>query len=99
MDFNRAEPTSYKTNFSYASSSYPKWSFFVHSTTSNVLYVHQRLDLILKLCQAYPIEIQLTPRTPLTVNENAEKINELLQRKMIKLSRDQERVVTSYVIS
>ena len=32
-----------------------KWSFFVHSSTPNALYVHPRLDSILELCWAFPI--------------------------------------------
>ena len=46
MDFNRAEPTCYRTNFPYASSGY-----FVHNTTRNAAYVHQRLSSVFKLCQ------------------------------------------------
>ena len=34
IEFNRAEPTCYRTNFLYASSGSQKWSFVVHSTTT-----------------------------------------------------------------
>ena len=33
-----------------------KWSFFVHSTTRNAPYVHQRLDSIVELCRTFPID-------------------------------------------
>ena len=33
-----------------------KWSLFVHSTMPNAPSIHQRLDLVLKLCQIFPIE-------------------------------------------
>ena len=44
-------------NFSYASSGYQKWRFFVHITTLNAPYVHLRLDLILELCMTFPISL------------------------------------------
>ena len=61
MDFNRAEPTCYRTNFPYASFRITKWSLFIHSTTHNAPYVHPRLDSILELCPAFPIELMTVP--------------------------------------
>ena len=52
LDFNRAEPKYYRTNFPLHQIGLTKWSFFVHSTTSNALYVHPRLDSIFHLCWA-----------------------------------------------
>ena len=34
-----------------------KWSFFAHSTTRNVPYIHPRLDSILELCRAFQIDL------------------------------------------
>ena len=58
MDFNRAEPTCYRTNFPYTSSK-TKWSFLVHRTRGNAPYVLLRLDSILELCLASPIVMGL----------------------------------------
>ena len=56
MDFNRDEPTCYRSHFpSEGQFGLTKWSFVVHSTTHNVPYVHPRLDSILELSQTFQI--------------------------------------------
>ena len=56
MDFNRAEPTRYLTNF-LRQLRLTKLNFFrTCSTTRNAPCVHPRLDSILELCPTFPIE-------------------------------------------
>ena len=54
MDFNRAEATCFITYFPSASSRKQNGAY---STTRSALYVHPRLDSILELCRALPIEL------------------------------------------
>ena len=54
MDFNRAEPHAAEHIFLMPVPA-NKMKLFIHNTTGNAPYVHQRLDLILKLCQTFPI--------------------------------------------
>ena len=68
MDYNRAEPTCYRTYFCLRQFQLTKWSLFVHTTTRiNAPYVHPMLDSILDLCPGlsdldYHDETHMVPR-------------------------------------
>ena len=54
MDFNRAEPTYYRTIFLTPVPG-SKTELFVLTTMHNSPYLHPRLNSILELCQTFPI--------------------------------------------
>ena len=53
IDFNRAEPTCYRTIFHTPVPASTKWSFLVHSTTRYAPYTHASHDLILALWRTF----------------------------------------------
>ena len=57
MDLDTAEPTMSQNQSSLRQFPLTKWSFSVHSTTTRIVpYVHSRLDSILELNRAFPID-------------------------------------------
>ena len=55
IDFKRAEPTCYRTNFPYASSGEQNGAFLVHSNTRNAPLLHPCHGSVLELWRTFPI--------------------------------------------